>query len=195
MCNFTHLLLQKYFHIPWDQAFCCFCNIFICKFCPRTGLSLQHWNTVCPGDQPETSQDHSIFQWLNVRNLQQLFWYLSIVRQGHKCHPLKSVIQSLCCKGLRNGNFFFSTLGVNAENLLYATQSWYSDNKISELGKFSAEAKTSRQQCNIIQKRYNSIGNSQLALMAHSLDSYFWAVWLLVRWEQGKSRLPANGYQ
>lgn len=81
--------------------------------------------------------------------------------------------ESLLQRPQRNGNFFFSTLGVNAQNLLCATQSWYSDNKISEPGKFSAEAKTTRQQCNIIQKRCNSIGNSQLALMAHSFRLIF----------------------
>lgn len=32
---------------------------------------------------------------------------------------------------------------------------------------------TPRQQCNVTQKRYNSIGNSQLALMAHLFGIIF----------------------
>lgn len=64
-------------------------------------------------------------------------------------------------------SFFFQHVWSKCAKPIAVCYSAVTDNKISGPEKLGAEAKTSRQQCNIIQKRYNSIGNSQLALMAH----------------------------
>lgn len=133
--QFYSLLLRKCFYISKDQSFSCLCNIFICKCCPYTGLSL--FNTEILSIWETSQRTWTVF---NIHDLMSriccCFSNVSeLPGRPVTASTLRSLFQTLCCRGLRENaqrlsNIFFSVLHVHALKLLVcAIQLWLLDNE------------------------------------------------------------------